>query len=173
MNSDQTIELSSDDLRAVVRFAAMCAREALGLFERSNPNDPRPRAALDAAEAFATGGRRSNEQRSTAFAAHRAAKAATDQAAQHAGRAAGDAAASAYLHPLAQSSQVGHIIGAAANELDSGGDTSIGAQRLAEFQRYATPHLRNVLARYPEVPHGSGRLSELMRDLDTSLRSIP
>jgi hypothetical protein len=133
---------------------------------------------VHAADVFAAGGRRSNEQRVAAFAAHRASKEATDQAAQHAARAAGDAAAAAYLHPLAQASQVGHILGAASNaarafEVDAGGDTLIGAQWLTEFRRHSTPQLRSVLARYPAVTLKPGRLNEMMRDLDTSLRSIP
>ena len=46
--------------------------------------------------------------------AHRAAKTATGEAAQQAALAAGAAAAAAYLHPLAKSTQVGHILRAAA-----------------------------------------------------------
>lgn len=176
-SDDQKIELSLTDLRAVAGFAAMCAQKALTLFERSHPEDPRPRSAVDAAKTFANGERRSNVQRSTAVAAHRASKEATDPVVQHAARAAGDAAASVYLHPLAQASQVGHILGSASNaarafELDAGGDTSIGSQWLATFQGYATSDLRNVLARYPEVPSGTNRLNELMRDLDRTLRLI-
>lgn len=177
-SSNRQIELSPDDLRAVARFTAACAREALVLFERTYPDDRRPRSAVESAEAFAAGGRRSNDQRTTAFAAHRASREATDQAAQLAARAAGDAAASAYLHPLAQPSQVGHILGAASNaarafEVDAGGDPAISEQWLAAFQRHATPQLRNVLAHYPDAPVGATRVSELMGTISAALRSTP
>ena len=71
--------------------------------------------------------------------------------------------------------RLGTFLGAASNaarafELDAGGDTLIGAQWLTEFQRHSTAHLRSVLARYPAVMLRPGRLNEMMRDLDTSLR---
>jgi hypothetical protein len=53
MADDTMIELSRYELRAVTGFAVACARPALALFERERPDDPRPRAAIDAAQAFA------------------------------------------------------------------------------------------------------------------------
>src|SRR6185437_12339883 len=50
-----TIELSLRELREVAGYAAACARPALAIFERERPGDRRPRAAIDAAQAFAEG----------------------------------------------------------------------------------------------------------------------
>lgn len=102
-------DLTLDELRQVARYAAAAAQEVLSLFEEESPGDVRPRAAIQAAEAFADGAPRTNLQRVTALEAHRAAKDSSVRAAHHAAMAAGDAAASAYLHPLAKATQVGHI----------------------------------------------------------------
>ena len=93
------------ELRVVARFAAESAQEALPLFEEVTADDPRPRAAIEAAWVFARGTRRTTLQGVAATAAHRAAKDAVDEAAQQAAHAAGDAAAAAYLHPLARATQ--------------------------------------------------------------------
>lgn len=99
------VTLTMADLRVVTRFAAECAAEALPPFDA--PDDGRPRAALAAAWAFADGAERSRLQRVTAVDAARAAKDAHTPAGRHAALAAADAAASAYLHPLAKATQVG------------------------------------------------------------------
>ncbi len=104
-----------DELRVVARYAAASAEEVLPLFEEAAPGDLRPRAAVEAAWEFANGAGRTRLQRTTALDAHRAAKEAADEAAQHAARSAGDAAAAAYLHPLARATPVGHILRAAAS----------------------------------------------------------
>ncbi|WP_432537983.1 putative immunity protein [Kineococcus arenarius] len=52
-----SIELSEWELRDVTSFTAGCARTSLGLFEDEHPDDPRSREAIEAAEAFADGGR--------------------------------------------------------------------------------------------------------------------
>lgn len=57
------VELSTGDLRAVTGYAVACAADVLPLFEAAAPDDPRPRAALDAARAFVAGGARSLLQR--------------------------------------------------------------------------------------------------------------
>ena len=62
LNTHQTsrprIELSLSELRAVAGYAVACARPALAIFERERPDDRRPRAAIDAAQAFADGAER-------------------------------------------------------------------------------------------------------------------
>lgn len=168
--------LTMDELRAVARYAAEAAQEALPIFEQAEPDDARPREAVQAAWAFADGAARTRLQRATARDAHRAAKDARDGAAVHAARAAGDAAAAAYLHPLAQATQVAHILRAAANatravELSSGDDPAVGDALIERARRRATPVLVDVLSRYPLAPGGSGRVPLLMQRLDTSLRS--
>ena len=90
--------------------------------------------------------------------------------------AADDAAAAAYLHPLAKATQVGHILRAAANaaraaELKAGDDTYVGEASLENARRRATPALVDVLCRYPEAPTANGRVAQLMKMLDNSLRA--
>jgi len=63
-----TIELSQSELREVAGYAVACARPALVIFERERPEDRRPRAAIDAAQAFADGGERTKALRDSAWA---------------------------------------------------------------------------------------------------------
>src|SRR5829696_8002770 len=91
MADDSTmIELSRSELREVAGYAVARARPALAIFERERPDDRRPRAAIDAAQAFADGGERTKALRDNAWAAHRAAQEARD---------AGQAAASNAARP--------------------------------------------------------------------------
>ena len=165
-----------DDLRVVATYAAACAQEALAIFERAHPDDARPREAIDTAWAFARGGARGKALRDAAWAAHKIAQHAATPAAGDAARAAMCAASAAYLHPLANATQVKHILGAAAYaaraaELVAGGDRAVCAAHVAEARGRATPALVEVLARYPAAPAGGGRVGELMRELDAALRS--
>jgi hypothetical protein len=168
--------LTADDLRAVTCFAAAAAAPVLPIFECLIPDDHRPRQALQAALTFAGGVPRSRLQRTTAPAAHRAAKTAPTQAGFHAAMAAGDAAASAYLHPLADAAQVGHILRAAAHaararELDRPAEPRAAQQAIEEAAARATPTLLSVLSRYPATSPGTARVAELMYQLDTTLRA--
>ncbi|MFG2431720.1 putative immunity protein [Streptomyces sp. NPDC048590] len=163
-----TVELTTQDLRAVAAFAAACAEPALGLFEAGRPDDSRPRKAIEAAWAFARGGERGKLLRDTAWAALKAAGATDDAAAGQAARAAMAAAGAAYLHPLAKATQVKHILGAA--ELAAGDDRTRGAEHIARAAATASPEVVDVLARYPAAPEGGGRVGELIRLLDTALR---
>lgn len=167
--------LAMDELRAVVRYAVESAEGVLHLFEEVDSADRRPRAAIEAAWTFAKGAARTKLQRGTALDAHRAAKEMADEAAQHDARAAGDAAAAAYLHPLAQATQVRHILGAAASaahaaELSAGDDPRVGDALIEEVCQRATPGLIDVLSRYPPAPAGNSRVAQLMKSMDTSLR---
>ncbi len=170
------MELSSDDLRVVARYAVEAAQEVLPLFEADRPHDPRARAAVEAAWAFVDGVERTTLQRVTAVAAHRAARDATDPAAAHAARAAGDAAAAAYLHPLPRAIQVGHVLRAAAHaaraaELAAGDAPDVGDRAIEQARQRASPALVAVLRRYPAAPTGRSRVARLMTALDTALRS--
>ncbi|MBY4014024.1 hypothetical protein HQP04_22510 [Rhodococcus fascians] len=49
MGESSAVELSLDDIREVVAFAAACARRALPICEASHSNNLRPCAAIDAA----------------------------------------------------------------------------------------------------------------------------
>jgi hypothetical protein len=174
-----TIELSRSELRAVAGYAAACARPALTIFERVRPDDWRPRTAIDAAQAFADGGERTKALRDCAWAAMRAAQEARDAgqaAACDAAHAALAAAGAGFLHPLAKARQVKHILGSAAHaaralELSAGGDPAVGAGYIAESRSRANPVVVDVLRRYPAAPRGGGRVGELIRQLEASLRS--
>ncbi|UTT62959.1 putative immunity protein [Microcella humidisoli] len=168
-------ELTLDELRVVVRYVAESAQEILPFFEDACPDDGRPRAAVDAAWVFIDGARRTNLQRVAAFDAHRAAAAAPTESARLAAQAAGDAAAAAYLHPIAKGHQVGHILRAAANaaciaEHESGDGPAASAQVLARALERADAVLVDVLSRYPRAPRGRSRAAHLMVDLDELLR---
>jgi len=167
-------ELTADELREVARYATESAAPVLRVFEAAHPNDPRPRAALEAARVFVGGAPRSALQRTAAMDAHRAAGAAADEAARLAAQAAGDAASAAYLHPIAQAAQVGHILRAAANaariaELEAG-DAAAADRALEAARARATPVLVDVLRRYPPAPAGRSRASQLLSALDAALR---
>ncbi|MEU8777383.1 putative immunity protein [Streptomyces sp. NPDC048606] len=169
-------ELTMDELRVVARYVVESAQEVLPVFEAGNPDDPRPRAAVDAALRFADGARRTALQRVTSLDAHRAAKEAATEAERLAARAAGDAAAAAYLHPIARATQVGHILRGAAcaarvAELVAGDDPEVGLRSIEEARRRATPTLVDVLNRYPLAPAGKNRTAHLMTLLDASLRT--
>ena len=170
------IELSQTELRAITSFAAACARTALATFTDEHPDDLRPQEAIETAEAFADGGKRGAPLRTTAWAAHRAAREAASPPARDAARAAAHAAGSAYLHPLADAHQVKHVLGAAAHaaralELANGDDRAVGEEQVERAQREASPEVRAVLSRLPPAPAGGGRVGELMRRLDLALRS--
>lgn len=171
---DAEIALTTDELRAVVRFAMGCAEELLPHFEAVAPDDTRPRDAIAAARAFAEGAPRANLQRSAAFAAHRAGKTVAPEAAQLAALACGDAAAAAYLHPIARASQVGHILRAAAcvarvAEL-AGESVDEHVRMLAER---ADPPVPEVLRRYPPAPPGGTAVAQLVSELDAAIRRRP
>ena len=170
--------LSMKDLREVTAFAEACAREALEIFEAERPDDARPRDAIDTAREFARGGKRGKALRDAAWAALKAAKDAeadANAAQAEVARAAMAAAGAAYLHPLANATQVKHILGSAAHaaraaELATGDDRAVGDERVTQAVRHATPAVLDVLKRYPAAPTGGGRIGELTRLLDAALR---
>jgi len=169
---DAELELTADELRAVVRYAAGCAEGLLPAFEAVVPGDPRPREALAAAQVFADGAARSNLQRTAAVAAHRAARDAPAEPARLAALACGDAAAAAYLHPLPRATQVGHILRAAAcaarvAELTGG----TGADAVRALAARAAPPVPDILRRYPVAPPGTTRLAQLVSALDAAVRA--
>lgn len=169
------IELTLDELREVAAYAARCAATALPIFEGEVPGDARPREAIEAAVAFAEGGKRTNAMRSSAWTAFRAAQVAATPAASEAAQAASAAAGAAFLHPLAQAAQVKHILGSAARaaraaELDAGDDPRVGDALIEAVRSDAPEAVIDVLRRYPVAPNDGGRVGELMRLLDSALR---
>jgi hypothetical protein len=168
-------DLAMDELRVVARYGVRHAEEVLPVFENAVPDDPRPRAAIDASWAFINGARRTKWQRVASLDAHRAARTAPSEAARLAARCAGDAASAAYLHPIARAGQVGHILRAAASaarigELAAGDDPAVGNVLLERSLHRATPALIGVLRRYPPATGGRNRVAQLMSALDQALR---
>lgn len=169
-------DLTTAELRAVAAFAARHAQDVLGVFEAAVPGDQRPRAAVDAALLFAGGAPRSAVQRRAAADAHRAARQAPSEPARLAALAAGDAAAAAYLHPLARSSQLAHLLRSAAAVAAiaevSGAEPAAAA--LLSTRRRATPVVLAVLRRYPSLPEppaGASPVTRLLVTLDRALRA--
>ncbi|MDD7970205.1 putative immunity protein [Roseinatronobacter alkalisoli] len=163
------------DIREVTAFAAENAADVLTIFEKTDPSDLRPRDAITAAWAFARGGLRVKALRDVSWAALRAAQESKDEAANQAARAAMAAAAASYLHPLPRSTQIKHILGAAAHaaratELVANENHSAGAKFIEGVARRATPRLVDILSRYPPAPSKDGRVGELIRALDLQLR---
>ncbi len=172
------VDLTMDELREVTRYVAESAAFVQDVFQRAHPQDPRVGAAIDAAQAFAGGGLRSRRLRTASIDAHRAAKDASSEAARLAARAAGDAAAAAYLHPIARAHQVGHILRAAAcaariAELNADDDPTAAARVIEDATVRGTPVLVDVLSRYPTPPAGRNRVEQFTSALDTSAASPP
>lgn len=169
-------ELTLNELRAVTGFNVDCVRMVIAVFDSECPHDRRPIEALNDAAAFVDGGRRSRAQRTSALAAHRAARDVAPPAA-HAAMAAGDAAASAYLHPLADASQVGHILRGPAHCVRALETRPVGPvaheEAIAAVLGCATSRVIEVLRRYPRVPTGRNGVSVVMSELDRRLRGAP
>ena len=124
---------------------------------------------------LSTAQRRTNLQRVTALDAHRAANEAATESVRLAARTAGDAAAAAYLHPIAKASQVGHILRGPASaariaELVAGENPEVGEVFIERAKNHATPVLIDILSRYPIAPKGKNRVAHLMSLLDSKLR---
>lgn len=173
MTAPGDVELTVAELREVVAFVRAAAVEVLGVFGSAHPDDPRPAAALDAAQVFVDGAPRSRLQRTAAFEAHRAAAQAHSEPARLAARAAGDAAAAAYLHPIRAAHQVGHVLRAdacAARIAELGGANA--ADVLQRARRRASPLLLEVLRRYPAyvAPARANPVSLFTAELDALLR---
>ncbi|WP_308119234.1 hypothetical protein [Rhodococcus sp. BP-332] len=112
-------------------------------------------------------------QRAAAFASHRAAKIVSSEIARLAALACGDAAAAAYLHPIAKATQVGHILRSAACAARVIEVKSSDAMVGAGFRRIAARAIApvpDVLRRYPAALPGNSRLSQLVCELDSAIR---
>lgn len=171
-------DLAADELRVVAGYVATAAEALLPFYEDAHPDDPRPRDAVGAAWLFVGGAPRTRLQRIASMNAHRAAAGAVDEITRLAAQAAGDAASAAYLHPIANAHQVGHILRADANaariaEITAGADPAAAQQVIQRSAARATPELRSILRRYPPAPTGRSRTAALLGILDGVLRSTP
>ncbi|MFM6939153.1 MAG: putative immunity protein [Rhodoluna sp.] len=86
----------ADHLIAAERAHAE-AMEVLPIFERVEPDDPRPRRALEMLTAWMKGEATVTEVRQAAFDAHEAARDVSDESARFAARACGQAASVAHV----------------------------------------------------------------------------
>ncbi|WP_204264905.1 hypothetical protein, partial [Haemophilus influenzae] len=99
-------------------------------------------------------------------------------AASDAARAAGNAAGAAFLHPLAQATQVKHILESAAHAacafaFAAGGHPAVGAHHIAPSRNLASAVVAEVLTRYPATPDGGGRVGEPMCQWDGLRGQMP
>lgn len=94
---DSDLTLPEADRRELVEWTVACAERLLPLFLAERPEDLRPRAALNAAQAFMRGELGIAQVREMAFACHAAARSASDPSAIAAARVCGQAAAVAHM----------------------------------------------------------------------------
>ncbi|HJP81290.1 MAG TPA: hypothetical protein VJ841_02775 [Candidatus Saccharimonadales bacterium] len=175
MSPRSEISLSSEELQALTAFSVLCAAKVLPLFERDMPEDTRPRAAIEAASAFVSHGKRSNDLRMKGLAAYKASRQAKTPVAIQAAESATQAVGAAYLHPIFDARQVKHILGAAAHgayalELDAGDISASNTFQSWVLQNTPTI-VTTVLKRYPPAPGGGGRAGALLRTFDAALRT--
>jgi len=167
---------ANEILRPAARWVLPTAERAVALYEAQLPTDARPRAALEAAQRFAAGGRRGEQLRTTGWAAHRASSNNPDPALKSAARAASLTAAVAYMHPdLIDATQLKHLYGpivyaAQALELAADGSSEVGDQVLADALSSATDSVRALARLMPTLPSTKTRLSHLYAVLDAGLR---
>ena len=105
--------LTDPDHHLLALWAASCAEHVLRLFESAQPDDPRPRTAIEQARAWARGEVRMMEARSAGGHAMGAARSLRG-AARHAAYAAGQAAVVAHV--------AAHELGAAAYAIKAARD---------------------------------------------------
>jgi len=123
--------------RLLASWAADCAEHVLPLFVTEYPEDDRPRHAIETARAWSRGEATVGEAREAAFAAHAAARGATDPAAREVARAAGHAVATAHM--------ADHELGAAAFAIkaarlaSSASDAMMEGARECRWQREQLP----------------------------------
>jgi hypothetical protein len=154
--------LSQADRRLVAFWAAACAERALPIFEAEQPDDPRPRAAIERARAYARGELDTARKIRQRFTNGGAAKAATSPAAAAAARAAGQASVVSHMGA--------HALGAAAYAiravtLAQPANPAAGRAELQWQLAQLTGPMRDALRTLPAVgedragPLGPGLLS--------------
>jgi hypothetical protein len=128
--------LTDSDHQLLALWAAACAEHVLPLFESAQPQDPRPRQAIEQARAWARGESTMTKARTAAGHANAAARELRG-AARHAAFAAGQAAAVAHV--------AAHELGAAAYAIKAtraaapGGEGERAGRRECRWQRDQLP----------------------------------
>lgn len=129
--------LTDGDHQLLGELAALCAEHVLPLFEDAEPNDSRPRDAIDIGRAWVRGEVRMRDAHRAAFPANAAGRGLPEPA-RYAALAAGQAVAVAHVAAHALGAAAYAIRAAAAGASTSGGRE---AARLAErdWQRERIP----------------------------------
>jgi hypothetical protein len=128
--------LTDADHQLLALWAAMCAEHVLHLFESVQPDDPRPREAIEQIRTWARGEIRMSDSRSAGGHAMAAARELTG-AARHAAFAAGQAAVVAHV--------AAHELGAAAYAIKAaraavpGDEAENAGRRECQWQRDQLP----------------------------------
>lgn len=160
MSSPQA--LSEGDRRVVAAWAADCAERVLALFEAEAPEDPRPRAAIARARAFARGELTAAGEIRRRFVAGRASHSVESPAAKAAAWSAGQAAGVAHMGA--------HALGAAAYAAKAAAlahaeDASASAREIVWQTEHMSEDVRSALRQLPALgqdssgPLGSGLLA--------------
>ncbi len=175
-NRKECFELSIESLRILGKWAADCAERVLGIYEEINPDDPRPRDAINEIRVFADGGKRTAKLRVIALAAYSASRETKNPAASAAARSAGLAAASAYTHPLVDVQQTKHIVGPAAYaalaiEIKNNNDSKYGNSEVLWAIDHVGKEISGILLEMPDRNEGKSRIDKLMFDLDRGIRN--
>lgn len=91
------LEVEKVSKKQAVNWAIECAQRVVHHFERSYPNDPRPRNALEIAKRWLKGETTFKEVRRSSLDAHAAAREAKDPVAVYAARSCAHAVATAHV----------------------------------------------------------------------------
>ena len=124
--------LTDDDHRLLALWAASCAEHVLGLFESAQPEDPRPRHAIEQARAWVRGEVKMMQARAAGGHAMGAARDLSG-APRHAAYAAGQAGAVAHV--------AAHELGAAAYAIKAvrAAEGVVAGRRECRWQRDQLP----------------------------------
>lgn len=134
--------LQDSDHHLLALWAADCAQHVLHLFEEIQPNDDRPRRAIELARAWARGEITMTQSRNSAGFANAAAR-DLGGSARHAAYAAGQAAAVAHVaaHELGAAAYAIKAVRAAAPK----GESEAAGRRECQWQREQLPEAIRAL----------------------------
>ena len=141
MKVEQAERLDDQDHRLLMLWSADCAEHVLHYFEENCPEDDRPRKALEAGRAWASGELAVGKARDAAFAAHAAARDTVHAAARAAARAAGHTAATAHVADHARHAAAYAVKAATAAATPTDADSAIATERDWQYRRLPE-HLR-------------------------------
>lgn len=155
MASPRTLGL--EERRTVALWAADCAEAVLPIFARAEPNDRRPREAIDGLRAFARGEVGVGRARALAQAAHAAAREVPDAAATAAARSAGQAVSCAHMaaHALGAAVYAALAVGLTVDDDAEAADAAV-ARSIDRQVSALSPSCRRILQQLPNVVTAEG-----------------